>query len=218
MNYSTSFAGTENPISEGANWRNGLADGLDWHDVRTASAAARPTTGTSGVSDSIACLTGSWGPDQTVQGTALVSGADLNDELELHVRCTITANTITSYECDFEVAGAISIIRWNGASGDFTVIQGQVSLGRAIVTGDILGVRIVGGVITASFNGVDIVSIADSTFTNGSPGMGFDLGGADVGSGINFTGLTAFSATDGLTGVAARISDELSRRKFGRNI
>jgi len=38
--YITSFPLTENPISEGGKWINGLTTGLDWSDVRTVSGIA----------------------------------------------------------------------------------------------------------------------------------------------------------------------------------
>src|SRR5437867_1620505 len=38
--YSTDFAGTENPLSEGGAWTNGGATGGDWQNVRKSNGAA----------------------------------------------------------------------------------------------------------------------------------------------------------------------------------
>jgi len=37
MTYTTNFANTENPISEGGKWQNGAANGVDWTNCRTKS-------------------------------------------------------------------------------------------------------------------------------------------------------------------------------------
>jgi hypothetical protein len=68
--YTTSFLLTENPISEGGNWINGKAVGLDWANVQTTPGLAFGTeTGSGGYDDSTALLTGSWGADQHVKAT-----------------------------------------------------------------------------------------------------------------------------------------------------
>src|SRR5436190_946862 len=66
--YSTTFALVENPISEGGQWVNGGAQGLDWADVQVSPAGLAHGTqsGSNGYDDSTALLAGAWGPDQTV--------------------------------------------------------------------------------------------------------------------------------------------------------
>ena len=63
--YSTTFALTENPISEGGNWVNGKAVGLDWANVSiTPGLAVGNETGPN-LSDATAVLqTMNWAPDQ----------------------------------------------------------------------------------------------------------------------------------------------------------
>ena len=54
---------------------------------------------------------------------------------------------------------------------------------------------IVGNTITSYINGVAKLSVTDSTYSSGSPGMGFYLQGA---SGVNGNyGFTSYVATDG---------------------
>ena len=57
--YSTNFAGTENPISEGGRWINGGVAGLDWANVRTTPGLAFGTqTGLIEYNDAAALLSG----------------------------------------------------------------------------------------------------------------------------------------------------------------
>ncbi|MEO5954803.1 MAG: hypothetical protein ABIR36_03800, partial [Nitrospiraceae bacterium] len=66
--YSTNFSQTEDPISEGGSWINGQADGLDWKNARTIPGLAFGTqTGSNNLDDTVALLTGTWQPDQTVE-------------------------------------------------------------------------------------------------------------------------------------------------------
>ena len=118
---------TENPISEGGNWTNGKADGVDWGDVRTTPGLAFGTNA-GNFADSTAILDGSWGPDQMAQAT--VHSVNQNDnyyeEVELRLRSTITPHNNTGYEINFrcsKTGNAYSqIVRWNGALGDFTYL------------------------------------------------------------------------------------------------
>ena len=72
--YTTNFASPpapENPISEGGNWINGGATGLEWGNVQTSAGLAFGTivNGAPPSNDSTAVLTGTWGPNQTAQAT-----------------------------------------------------------------------------------------------------------------------------------------------------
>ena len=61
-------------------------------------------------------------------------------------------------------------------------------------SGDTLGASIVGSTITVSLNGVAQYTVTDSTFTSGSPGIGFFLQGI---TGINGNyGFSCFRASD----------------------
>jgi chitodextrinase len=201
-NYSTSFPNTEDPISEGGNWLNGKTNGLDWTDVRTTPTLAFGTqSGSSGqYDDSTAVLTGNWGPDQTVQ--AAVHSANQNntiwEEVEIRLRTTITAHSITGYEINFRCTSDGSqyteIVRWNGVLNSFTQIS--QATGPGIHDGDVVKAVITGSTITAYINGVQVNQATDSTYTSGSPGMGFWLFGTANNADYGFT---SFAASDGST-------------------
>ena len=105
--YSTVFPAAENPISENGNWINGGTIGLDWTNVRCTPGIAVGTQpgnalGNAVYADSTAVLAGNWGPDQTAQARIAVTNAsnssNVYEEVELRLRTTITAHSITGYE------------------------------------------------------------------------------------------------------------------------
>src|SRR5882672_7848930 len=88
--YSTNFASTENPISEGGVWLSGKAAGVDWSDVRTTPGKAFGTengslSGAAVYADSTAILNGTFGPDQEASATVFNNdtGGDWHGEVEL---------------------------------------------------------------------------------------------------------------------------------------
>jgi hypothetical protein len=96
--YTTNFPLTENPISEGGKWINGKTVGLDWSNASTTPGLAiGRESGTSGYDDTVALLTGVWGPNQTVSAT--VYSVNQNDsifeEVELRVRSSLSAHMCT---------------------------------------------------------------------------------------------------------------------------
>ena len=198
MNYSTSFAATENPINESGNWLNGLADGDDWADVRTTSGRAIGTQdGTGGFDDSTAILTGTWGADQEAQGAAYINNPAGFAEVEIRLRSVISAGVNRGYEILFAWDGAYAnIVRWNGPFGDFTVLNVTEFNGGAVAltTGDIVKATIVGGFMSAYVNDVLYMTVTDTTWSNGTPGIGF----YNDGSSNDDFGFTDFSATDGV--------------------
>jgi hypothetical protein len=203
--YATRFQGTENPIFEKGAWANGATAGLDWCNVRSTTGLASgvgpcPTE----YADPSAVLTGQWGPDQSVQATAHIVSPDSSyyQEIELHLRRTISPHKATGYEINFGVSHSyLQIVRWNGALADFTylgstcdypAVCGQVN-GFRIRNGDVAKATIKGNKIEVYVNGVLIAATTDDTFTSGSPGIGFNYG---CGSSYLNHGWSSFSATD----------------------
>ena len=201
--YTTNFPLTENPISESGRWINGQANGLDWKDVRTtpgfaygADASGNPT-----YNDPTAILTGVWGPNQTVQGTVRSvnqQSGNVNEEVELRLRSTITPHSNTGYEVLFRcMRGSgwyTDIVRWNGPLGNFTFLS-HITTGPGIANGDVVKATIVGSTITAYINGVQVNQVVDSTFSSGNPGMGFYLhNAANLNADFGFTSFTASSS------------------------
>jgi len=54
--YSTSFASTENPLSEGGKWINGRAVGLDWNNAQSVPGKAYGAAIATGYNDDVAVL------------------------------------------------------------------------------------------------------------------------------------------------------------------
>jgi chitodextrinase len=202
--YTTNFPLTENPISENDNWINGKATGLDWSDVQTTSGLAFGTqTGSNGYDDSTAVLAGSWGPNQTAQATVhtVNQNSGIYEEVELRLRTTVAAHNITGYEinyrCTSDGSQYITIVRWNGALGNFTYVN-TLTGGPGLHNGDVVEATIVGSTITAYLNGTQMLQGTDSTFTSGSPGIGFFLQGGSAAADGDF-GFTTYMASDGTT-------------------
>jgi len=201
--YTTTFPLTENPISEGGSWINGQAVGLDWHDVSTTPGLAIGRQSGTSYTDGTALLTGSWGPTQTVE--AVVHTVNPKEscyqEVEMRLRSTLTAHSCTGYEISFKATKSASayliIVRWNGKVGDFTYLKNVTGAQYGIADGDTVKATIVGNVITAYINGVAVGTATDSTYTTGSPGMGFNLETGDascIGTNGDY-GFTRFAAT-----------------------
>lgn len=201
--YTTTFPLVENPVSEGGNWINGRTVGLDWSNIRSTPGFVFGTeSGTVNYNDSTALLTGTWGPDQTVQATVhtVKQNDNISQEVELRLRSSLSAHSATGYEINFrcsKTANAYAeIVRWNGPLGNFTYLAHQGGSAYGVANGDVVKGTIVRNVITAYINGVQVLQATDNTYSNGSPGMGFYLQGA---SGVNGDyGFKSLSATDRL--------------------
>jgi len=203
--YSTNFPLTENPISEGSKWSTGKAVGLDWADVVTKPGLAYGTqTGSGGYNDSLAILKGTWGADQSAWATVHSVnqvGGNVNEEVEILLRFAIGPHSARGYEINFRSLNSsesyTQIVRWNGPLGNFTLLDARGGSTYGIKEGDTVKATIVGNTITSYINGVAKLSVTDSTFSSGSPGMGFYLRGP---SGVNTDyGFTSYTATDGGT-------------------
>jgi len=151
--------------------------------------------------DSTAVVAGRWNPDQMAQATVRTvnQNRDCSEEVELRLRTTITAHSITGYEINFRCTSDgsqyVEIVRWNGPLGDFTYVKRAA--GPGLRDGDTVKATIVGSTITAYINGKAVAQGTDSTYKTGSPGIGFYLHGA---TGVNGDfGFTTFAAVDGIT-------------------
>ena len=208
--YSTTFELAENPISEGGKWVNGGVTGLDWTNVSTTPGQAIGHETGASFTDATATLqTMSWAQDQKATAIVFATAAPMDEcfqEVELRLRTVISAHSIAGYEIIYKFStnssGYMQIVRWNGTVGDFTVLQTFYGQQFGVTNGDTVMATIVGNVITAYKNGVLQGQATDSTYSNGSPGMGFNLENAPSGcSGTNPTyGFSSFSAVDSTQG------------------
>ena len=206
--YSTNFARTENPISEGGEWLNGQKDGLDWTDVRTTPGFAfgteiggnRPDP--QNYDDSTALLKGSWGPNQTVQATVRSVNPNQDgkvwEEVELRLRSSISPHNCTGYEVMFRCSkipkAYCNIARWEGPLGKFTMLKQTEGSKYGVKDGDVVKASMIGNVLTVYINGTKMIQVTDDKFTSGNPGMGFYLEGATGVMGDY--GFSRFMATD----------------------
>jgi hypothetical protein len=191
--YTTTFAGTENPLSEGGAWSH---RGWSWTKVQKKDGLAYGTqTGFGGYDDSYAYLSG-FAPDHQGEAVVHVSPA-LNGaphEAEILLRWADSALSARGYECLWSFEGDIQIMRWNGPFGDFTEIGGDDDgLGRSLVTGDVLRARMVGPVITCYVNDVLLAQATDATWKDGQPGIGFFRRESGASSDLAFSRYTATS-------------------------
>ena len=96
--FTTSFPLTEDPISQGSIWLNGLADGLDWNNVKTNGSGAFGSNFVTTFDDDLAHLKTSYrtfANNQVVQGTIFRSAGyfpgTAKHECELLFRFSISA-------------------------------------------------------------------------------------------------------------------------------
>jgi hypothetical protein len=200
----TSFPATENPISQGGIWQLGLTNGLEWNDCQTTATSCcaivqsdlTAPPGSRRYDDSLAHLKTSYrtfNANQFAQGTVYkLGGYDGNfgnHEIELSVRGAITAHSVQEYEVAWGIQGYLTIVRWNGAFGDFTVsatVDGNGSYGPPTFPtyndGDVLRVEISGNVLTVYINSVQKAQVNITTdanwsggnvYNSGQPGLGF---------------------------------------------
>jgi hypothetical protein len=191
-------------MSEGGNWINGQTVGLDWKNFRTTPGFAFGTQDGAGgppYDDSTAVVSGSWGPNQTVQATVRTTNqqsGSIYQEVEIRLRTTLSAHVNTGYEinwrCNHDGSQYQQIVRFNGPLNSFTYLS-DIRGGRGLYDGDVIKASMIGNVITVYQNGTQIAQVSDSTFTSGSPGLGHWLRGPAAG--VDDYGFTSFSASDG---------------------
>jgi hypothetical protein len=192
--YTTNFPLTENPISEGGHWISGKAVGLDWGDISTTPGLAIGHAGPKHFADATALLKGTWGPTQTAEAVVSSKTPSNWPEVSLRLRSSLSAHRCTGYEISNSLrkdkTAYLIIVRWNGPLADFTYLAQLGGKRYGVTTGDVVKATIVGNIITAYKNGVQLAQVTDSTYPTGNPGMGFN-------EGINGDyGITRFTTTD----------------------
>lgn len=222
--YVTAFPLTEKPISEGGNWEvpSQSGDSSLWGDVQTSSGLAFGMSQPATYGDPTALVTGTWGPDQTVQATVRVNSTPSSccHVVELRLRSTIASGSISGYELTCPVASnpdyGYEVVRWNGANGQYLVI-GSGSGTHQCVNGDVLEGTVSGtNPATIDFynNGVLVATACDNgqgsggscggitytgpggaagPWTSGNPGFGFY---DNNDSNWNYFGFSDFEASD----------------------
>lgn len=190
--YQSDFNLTENPISEGNNWRHGGTTGLDWHDMASAGGRGFGTQVApgAGTADSSAHRTDTWSRDYYITGKFFFqNGTTLGREVEIILRETIAANSNKAFEVDFGFGATfsgIALAQWNGPIGNFTPLSGS---GPAPVNGEILGARVRGtkatGITIEAYKDgklyfTTVVTPSTTDYDDGAPGFGHYLNGAGL--------------------------------------
>ena len=192
--YTTNFPATETPISQGGAWINGgpaPGTGLAWGNVNTTPHLAYGTTvsGAPPYNDSAAVLSGTWSSNQSACGVVFIDptlNRSGNFELEIRLRTTITANNINGYEVTYSTQSGggqyAGFARWNGPLNSYTSVGTLNTSVPALASGDVVCGSIVGSTLTEwmihAGTATVVNTATDSTYTGGSPGMGFwDFGG-----------------------------------------
>jgi hypothetical protein len=203
--YMTDFPAAENPISQNGRWIDTRSTSINWANVVTVPGLAYGTeSGSSGYDDSTALLAGTWGSDQMAEATVhSVNQTEQTDavfeEVELRLRSALTPYRATGYEINFRCLKTpkayAQIVRWDGRFGKFTYLHTEDGAKYGVKDGDVVKATIVGNVITAYINGVQVLRATDNRYAAGSPGMGFYLQGTGASANKDF-GFTNFKASD----------------------
>ena len=206
--YTTNFPGNENPISEGGAWYH--ISPL-WANVQTFGGEAFGTQvgnlpNPAGFDDANASLRG-FSSNVTTTGTIFFNvpegdSSSHTHELELLFRMSGDATHTRAYEVNFDTGGNATLIRWNGALGDYTFIaptfSTSPSLGRLLQSGDTFMAQASGDRFQAWVNGQLVLTAFDSTYATGDPGIGFFIRD-DVAADRTFQslyGLTSLTVVD----------------------
>lgn len=199
---SITFSATENPISQGGKWNNGLADYTNWNNSQTTNATdgiyrAVGSAFVSGFNDPTSILKTSvltLAPDQYAEGVIyLQSGyvpaaspsATSYHETQLRLRFTGSSGSLVGIEILFAynnptVSGdGYAVVRWNGVLGDFTtIVNGGGGSLPAITDGTVFRVELKGNTLTIKRNGSVVTTIDITqggtipTVSSGQPGFG----------------------------------------------
>ena len=167
---------------------------MNWTKVQTANGTAFGTNGVADTyDDSYAYLSG-FSANQQGQAIVYRSPTLSGDphEVELLLRWADSPGVARGYECLVNYVGNVQIVRWNGAFADFTVLGGG-SLGRALVSGDVIKANIVGNLISVYVNGALIAQSTDSVWSTGQPGIAFFRRTQGTSADLAFTSYTATS-------------------------
>jgi YVTN family beta-propeller protein len=200
--YSTRFQLDEDPISEGGKWINGEKDGIDWYNVITKNGIAYGAVTQGDYTDPTALLTGTWGKNQKVKARVFSRNQTEKyyQEVEIRLRSRIAPHLCTGYEvfwrCLKTPNAYAEIVRWNGKIRDWTSLKKLTGAQYGVKDGDLVEASIVGNVIKGFVNCVEVISVTDDTFSEGSPGIGFNYGVGETNGDFGFTSYEVESYDD----------------------
>lgn len=200
--YTTRFRQDEAPISEGGRWLNGGKDGLDWYNVVITGGVAHGELSHGEFTDPTALLTGTWGKNQRVKARVFSRNPTERyyQEVEIRLRSTLTPHRCTGYEvfwrCLKTPNAYVEVVRWNGKVKDWTSLRKLSGAKYGVKDGDLVEATVNGNVIRGFVNGVEVISVTDDTYAQGSPGMGFNYGVGQSNGDFGFTSYEVDSYDD----------------------
>ena len=122
-----------------------------------------------------------WGKNQHVTATVFSKKQteEYFQEVEIRLRSTLTPHRCTGYEvfwrCLKTENAYAEIVRWNGKIGDFTSLKKLIGPQYGVRDGDVVEAIISGHDIKGFINGLEVISVTDDAFGEGSPGIGFNF-------------------------------------------
>jgi len=215
LSYSTTFAATENPLSESGNWVH-VQDRTDFRSTGGVAYGLQTGSGPPGgtYDDSIMCLSSGTWTDVEIVSTVSVAGA-ITDFCELEHIHRCNAATGQYYEINLAKSGQYcNFYRAEGgvALANFTALATEVGgvqfaiPGGAVNDGDSFRTRMVGDTLTAWINrnagaGWELIgSVSDTStgghakYSSGRPGIGAFISSTGSGPLSNYR-WADFSAT-----------------------
>ncbi len=219
--YTTDFPLSENPLSEGGNWINGKATGILWSNCAVTNAGSLHyayglQSGTNGYDDSLACLTGTWGPTQSLDITLYCTNKQPEspdyEEIEYGLCCTISNRSFTGYLMDVGMGSDSGYIEvglaynaqlfpagWKNWTGNnvygsqYVVTNGSTI--HAAITNNVISIYLNGRLVSKSTNASGFYPPS-----NGAPLIGFFH--QSVNAHQTDFGISSFRATGGITNAA----------------
>jgi hypothetical protein len=178
--YATSFASDEATISEAGRWAHAATQ---WQRVRAHGGAALAAAYTEVYDDAYAYL-GTWscGDDYEIVATAYSANGKAG-EAEILSRVTDAAGSVRAYEFLYNTGGSWQFVRWNGALGDFTVLDGGGTPNGG--TGTQTRETAVGSTMTLYWRNAAgdawqlLATEHDTVLPTGKPGMSFYVHASD---------------------------------------
>jgi hypothetical protein len=230
MSYYTTFSADQNPLSENGNWVDGTITGQNTDCAITNNCAGLHyayglQSGTNGYDDSLAVLAGTnWGPTQSLTLTIyctnqLPSSADVYEEVEYGLQCTLSNNWFSGYFMDCSLNSDSSYVElglYYGPGGANVNWGADVYDLPPVTNGSTICAAITNGTITIAVNGQVVIQSTDPTgisIPTGAPCIGFFHQNMD-GVQTDF-GISSFYATDGNDPPGPCLSPLLTNGQFG---
>lgn len=163
---SSSFTGTENPLSEGGVW---AATSAFWGTLRKATGV---TTVGLNQESSMRYTGATFSADHysEVVLSAIPTGGQL---LFQYANCRMnTTAGLYQITTSFDVGPNILQVFKVDNAGTFTQIGANLTLPRNLQVGDSIRLEVVGTTLTSRWNGAVLRQDTDSTFSTGQPGIG----------------------------------------------